>query len=55
MPIVSTGDEMWSSANMAFAMLPQLNVGEAEVLMLAASDALKAGYLANWQRRWGAP
>ena len=39
--------EMWASANMAFAMLPQLNVGEAEVLMHAASAELKATYLAK--------
>lgn len=37
--------EMWFSANMAFAMLPQLNVGEAEAIMLAGSDELKASYL----------
>ena len=39
--------EMWASANMAFAMLPQLNVGQAEALMHAASGELKAIYLAK--------
>ncbi len=39
--------EMWAAANMAFAMLPQLNVAEAEVLMRAASDELKTTYLAK--------
>lgn len=37
--------EMWFAANMAFAMLPQLNVGEAEAIILAGSDKLKAIYL----------
>lgn len=37
--------EMWASANMAFGMLPQLNVGESEALILAASDEIKATYL----------
>ncbi|WP_025915856.1 acyl-CoA dehydrogenase [Herminiimonas sp. CN] len=37
--------EMWFSTNMAFAMLPQLNVGEAAAIMLAGSDALKAAFL----------
>ena len=37
--------EMWFSANTAFTMLPQLNTGEAEAILLAASDALKATYL----------
>ena len=37
--------EMWFSANMAFAMLPQLNVGQAEALLTAASDELKQTYL----------
>jgi 3-(methylthio)propanoyl-CoA dehydrogenase len=37
--------EMWFSANMAFAMLPQLNTAEAEALRLAGSDSLKATYL----------
>jgi len=37
--------EMWFSANTAFAMLPQLNTGESEAILLAASDELKATYL----------
>ncbi|MBI3093611.1 MAG: acyl-CoA dehydrogenase [Rhodocyclales bacterium] len=37
--------EMWFSANTAFTMLPQLNTGEAEAILLAASDELKATYL----------
>ena len=37
--------EMWFSANTAFTMLPQLNTGEAEAILLAASDELKASYL----------
>lgn len=37
--------EMWFSANMAFAMLPQLNVGQTEALMIAASEAQKASWL----------
>lgn len=37
--------EMWFAANTAFTMLPQLNTGEAEALLLAASDELKAAYL----------
>lgn len=37
--------EMWFSANMAFAMLPQLNVGQTEALMIAASEAQKATWL----------
>jgi len=37
--------EMWFSANMAFAMAPQLNNGQAAALLLAASDKLKAIYL----------
>jgi len=37
--------EMWFAANTAFTMLPQLNTGEAEAILLAASDALKATYL----------
>jgi acyl-CoA dehydrogenase len=37
--------EMWFSANMAFAMLPQLNTGQAAALLLAASDELKRRYL----------
>lgn len=37
--------EMWFSANTAFAMLPQLNAGESEAILLAASPELKATYL----------
>ncbi len=37
--------EMWFSTNMAFAMLPQLNVGQAEALMIAASEEQKATWL----------
>ncbi|MDP3670917.1 MAG: acyl-CoA dehydrogenase [Telluria sp.] len=37
--------EMWFSTNMAFAMLPQLNVGEVAAITLAGSDALKARFL----------
>ena len=37
--------EMWFSANTAFTMLPQLNTGESEAILLAASDELKATYL----------
>ncbi|MBD3896775.1 acyl-CoA dehydrogenase [Halomonas sp. ML-15] len=37
--------EMWFSANMAFAMLPQLNVGQTEALMIAASEAQKDRWL----------
>ncbi|UYG03353.1 acyl-CoA dehydrogenase [Halomonas sp. LR3S48] len=37
--------EMWFSANMAFAMLPQLNVGQTEALMIAASEEQKAIWL----------
>ncbi|PMR67452.1 acyl-CoA dehydrogenase [Halomonas heilongjiangensis] len=37
--------EMWFSTNMAFAMLPQLNVGQTEALMIAASEAQKATWL----------
>ncbi|MGY6566064.1 MAG: acyl-CoA dehydrogenase [Halomonadaceae bacterium] len=37
--------EMWFSANMAFAMLPQLNVGQTEALTIAASEAQKATWL----------
>ncbi|MGM0700781.1 MAG: acyl-CoA dehydrogenase [Pseudomonadota bacterium] len=37
--------EMWFSTNMAFAMLPQLNVGQTEALMNAASEAQKATWL----------
>jgi 3-(methylthio)propanoyl-CoA dehydrogenase len=37
--------EMWFSTNMAFAMLPQLNVAEVAAITLAGSDALKASFL----------
>jgi acyl-CoA dehydrogenase len=37
--------EMWFSTNMAFAMLPQLNVGQAEALLIAASEEQKATWL----------
>jgi acyl-CoA dehydrogenase len=37
--------EMWFSANTAFTMLPQLNTGESEAILLAASDELKSTYL----------
>ena len=37
--------EMWFSANTAFTMLPQLNTGESEAILLAASDELKSAYL----------
>ncbi|AQU84359.1 MULTISPECIES: acyl-CoA dehydrogenase [unclassified Halomonas] len=37
--------EMWFSANMAFAMLPQLNVGQTEALMIAASETQKSIWL----------
>ncbi|WP_416139365.1 acyl-CoA dehydrogenase [Halomonas sp. HK25] len=37
--------EMWFSTNMAFAMLPQLNVGQTEALMIAASEEQKATWL----------
>ncbi|MBW6393283.1 acyl-CoA dehydrogenase [Billgrantia antri] len=37
--------EMWFSANMAFAMLPQLNVGQTEALTIAASEKQKATWL----------
>jgi len=37
--------EMWFSANTAFTMLPQLNTGESEAILLAASAELKATYL----------
>jgi acyl-CoA dehydrogenase len=37
--------EMWFSANSAFSMLPQLNFGESEAILLAASAELKATYL----------
>ncbi len=37
--------EMWFSTNMAFAMLPQLNVGQAEALQIAASEEQKQAWL----------
>jgi 3-(methylthio)propanoyl-CoA dehydrogenase len=37
--------EMWFSTNMAFAMLPQLNVAEVAAITLAGSDELKARFL----------
>lgn len=37
--------EMWFSTNMAFAMLPQLNVGQTEALMIAATDEQKSTWL----------
>ena len=37
--------EMWFSTNMAFAMLPQLNVSQAEALRIGASDELKRTWL----------
>ncbi|MGL1834517.1 acyl-CoA dehydrogenase [Rhodocyclaceae bacterium SMB388] len=37
--------EMWFSTNMAFTMLPQLNVSQAEALQIAASDEQKALWL----------
>ncbi|WP_020396349.1 acyl-CoA dehydrogenase [Thiolinea disciformis] len=37
--------EMWFSTNMAFTMLPQLNVSQAEALLIAASPAQKALWL----------
>ncbi len=37
--------EMWFSTNMAFTMLPQLNVGQAEALLIAASEEQKATWL----------
>ncbi|MES3677421.1 acyl-CoA dehydrogenase [Halomonas elongata] len=37
--------EMWFSSNMAFTMLPQLNVAQAEALLIAASEAQKATWL----------
>lgn len=37
--------EMWFSTNMAFAMLPQLNVGQAEALLIAASEEQKQTWL----------
>ncbi|WP_163576174.1 acyl-CoA dehydrogenase [Halomonas faecis] len=37
--------EMWFSTNMAFAMLPQLNVGQTEALTIAASEEQKATWL----------
>lgn len=37
--------EMWFSSNMAFAMLPQLNVSQTEALLIAASDEQKQTWL----------
>lgn len=37
--------EMWFSTNMALAMLPQLNVGQAEALLIAASETQKQTWL----------
>ncbi|WP_253448669.1 acyl-CoA dehydrogenase [Halomonas sp. Y3] len=37
--------EMWFSTNMAFAMLPQLNVGQTEAMMIAASEEQKSTWL----------
>ncbi|MDX9838481.1 MAG: acyl-CoA dehydrogenase family protein, partial [Azoarcus sp.] len=37
--------EMWFSTNMAFTMLPQLNVSQAEALLIAASEEQKATWL----------
>jgi len=37
--------EMWFSSNMAFTMLPQLNVSQAKALMIAATDEQKATWL----------
>ncbi|HRP95564.1 MAG TPA: acyl-CoA dehydrogenase [Rhodocyclaceae bacterium] len=47
--------EMWFSTNMAFTMLPQLNVSQAEALRIAASDAQKALWLTRVvSGEWGA-
>ena len=46
--------EIWSSANMAFAMLPTLNIGASEALSIAASAELKEIYLAKLvSGEWG--
>lgn len=37
--------EMWFASNMAFTMLPQLNVGQAEALLIAASAEQKETWL----------
>lgn len=37
--------EMWNAANMAFTMLPILNQGQAEALLIAATDAQKQTWL----------
>ncbi|MDO9598480.1 MAG: acyl-CoA dehydrogenase [Azoarcus sp.] len=37
--------EMWFSTNMAFTMLPQLNVGQAEALLIAATEEQKQTWL----------
>lgn len=39
--------EMWFSTNMAFSMLPQLNVSQAEALQIAASEEQKALWLSR--------
>jgi acyl-CoA dehydrogenase len=47
--------EMWFATNMAFAMLPQLNVSQAEALRIAADDAQKALWLTRVvSGEWGA-
>lgn len=47
--------EMWFSSNMAFTMLPQLNVGQAEALLITASEAQKATWLEKIvSGEWGA-
>ena len=46
--------EMWSSANMAFAMLPTLNIGATEAMSIAASAELKAMFLPKLvSGQWG--
>ena len=46
--------EIWSSANMAFAMLPTLNIGASAALAIAASDELKSVYLTKLvSGEWG--
>ena len=47
--------EMWCASNMAFTMLPILNQGQAEALMIAADDAQKALWLDKVvSGEWGA-
>lgn len=47
--------EMWCATNMAFNMLPILNQGQAEALLIAASDEQKALYLPKVvSGEWGA-